>query len=269
MSPLRVAIAVVSIIVVVSLVGLYYYSPIADSQSANIPVRPNSYIASIANSDTSKLGMMESTNNSASVTRDGVSVTFETTVLTSHDAGESGMLLSVLYNGETAGSVLLVVNNFENSSQYTFIPIFSSVLIQSETFNTSLSLASSTPLVASNGSDLSVTPAAQFLPVGTYSSGWLGWAYSFNNYNTQGLMAWLVAGAAVSVLVVLLATAGLGWPIAAIVAAVLVASAAVLGLINWMGGYQGIYYAESTNWMAAFYGHPPAWISYNPVPGGY
>ncbi|QRF75102.1 hypothetical protein Thermo_00595 [Thermoplasmatales archaeon] len=58
-------------------------------------------------------------------------------------------------------------------------------------------------------------------------------------------------------------------PIAAIVAAALVASAAVLGLINWMGGYQGVYYADSTNWIASLYGHPPAWIAYNPVPGGY
>ena len=79
----------------------------------------------------------------------------------------------------------------------------------------------------------------------------------------------MLTGAAVSALVVLLVTGGAGWPIATIVAAALIASAAVLGLINWMGSYQGVYYAYSTNWMAALYGHPPTWIAYNPVPGGY
>jgi len=43
----------------------------------------------------------------------------------------------------------------------------------------------------------------------------------------------------------------------------------VIGLINWTGGYQGVYYADSTNWIASLYGHPPAWIAYNPVPSGY
>ena len=254
---------------VVAVVGLYHYSPVADNQSENIQVKSYSSIVSIASADASKLGMMESMNSSASVTRDGVTVTLLTTTLTSQDANESGILLSALYNGEAAGSILLVVHNFENSSQYTFIPIFSTVLKQPETVNTSLSRTSSIAFLTSNGSTVNATPAAQFFPTGTYSSGWLGWAYSFNNYNTQGLIAWLLTGAAVSALVVLLVTGGAGWPIATIVAAALIASAAVLGLINWMGGYQGVYYAYSTNWMAALYGHPPTWIAYNPVPGGY
>lgn len=131
-------------------------------------------------------GGLGSLNNSASVTRDGVTVTLLTTTLTSQDANESGILLSALYNGEAAGSILLVVHNFENSSQYTFIPIFSTVLKQPETVNTSLSRTSSIAFLTSNGSTVNATPAAQFFPTGTYSSGWLGWAYSFNNYNTQG-----------------------------------------------------------------------------------
>ena len=266
---LRIAIPVVSVLMVVAVVGLYYYSPVADNQSENIQVKSYSSIVSIASADASKLGMMESMNSSASVTRDGVTVTLLTTTLTSQDANESGILLSALYNGEAAGSILLVVHNFENSSQYTFIPIFSTVLKQPETVNTSLSRTSSIAFLTSNGSTVNATPAAQFFPTGTYSSGWLGWAYSFNNYNTQGLIAWLLTGAAVSALVVLLVTGGAGWPIATIVAAALIASAAVLGLINWMGSYQGVYYAYSTNWMAALYGHPPTWIAYNPVPGGY
>jgi hypothetical protein len=260
---LRIAIPVVSVLLVVLMVGLYYYPPVINNQSGNMQVRSYSSIASKSNAEASKLGLMKSSNSSSSITKDGVTVTFITTTLTSKDPNESGILLSVLYNGKVAGSVLMVVYNFQKSSQYTFIPIFSTVLKHTETVNTSLSMPS---LNASSGS---ATPDAQFVPVGTYSSGWLGWAYSFNNYNTQGLISWLVTGAAVSALIVLLVTGGAGWPVAAIVAAALVASAAVLGLINWMGGYQGIYYAASTNWWATIYGYPPAWISYNPVPSGY
>jgi hypothetical protein len=113
--------------------------------------------------------------------------------------------------------------------------------------------------------------SGSYLPVGTYSSGGCGWAYSFNNYNTNGLIKWIEVGAAVSFFVVVLVTAGLGWPIATIVAAALVAVAQVLGLINWEGGYQGIYVADTTGAFGIFSGHPYGvpWVGANPVPSGY
>ena len=245
---------------IVTVVGLYYYSPVADSQSKNIQVKSYSSIASIAGADASKLGVIEYINSSVSMTVDGATATLLTTMLTSYDANESGILLSALHNVETAWPILLVVHNFENSSQYTFIPIFSMVLKQPETVNTTLSMTSSITFLASSGSAISAAPTAQFFPTGTYSSGWFGRAYSFNNHNTNGLIAWLLTGTAVSALVILLVTGGAGLPLAAIVAA-----AAVLRLINWMGSYREVYYADSTNWMSALYWHPPAWIAYSLV----
>ena len=110
-----------------------------------------------------------------------------------------------------------------------------------------------------------------YLPVGTYSSGACGWAYSFNNYNTDGLIVTIAAGALVGALVVELVTAGVGTPIAAIVASTLLAVAAVLNYINWTGGYQGIYIADTTSVYGIFSGHPYdiPWVGANPVPNGY
>ena len=66
---------------VVAVVGLYHYSPVADNQSENIQVKSYSSIVSIASADASKLGMMESMNSSASVTREISSVLIVNTSL--------------------------------------------------------------------------------------------------------------------------------------------------------------------------------------------
>jgi hypothetical protein len=235
----------------------------------NIQVQSYHSIASKASADASKLGMKEFKTCSTSMSRDGITVTLQTTRLTSQNANENGVILTSLYNGEVTGSILLAVHNFKNSNQYTFIPIFSTVLKHPETINASLSSISPITPLASNSINANTVPDAYHIPVGTYSSGWLGWAYSFNNYNTQGLIHWLEVGAGVSFFIILLVTLGVGLPVAAIIVAALAAAASVLGLINWMGGYQGIYFAESANWIATYFGYPVSWISYNPVPGGY
>ena len=101
--------------------------------------------------------------------------------------------------------------------------------------------------------------SGSFVPVATHSSGSCGWTYSFNNYNTEGLIDLLIAGATISALVILLATGVLGLPVATVLASAVVAVAAVLNYINWSGGYQGIYVADTTNYFGILSGHP-YWI---------
>ena len=233
---LRTLTIIVSVFLALSIVSLYYYAPVVNTSSANIQQKSYTSVVSITNRDISKLGMIESGHSSTSTTLKGITLTFIKTTLKSNNGNGIGIIYSVLYNIEAIGSVIMIAHNFKNSTLYTFIPVFSSVLKGSETVNTSYNINTSSNLHALSGRTEKIVPAGQFLPVGKYSSGWLGWADSFNNYNTQGLIAWLAAGGAVSALIILLVTGGLGWPIAAIVAAALVASAAVLDLINWMGG---------------------------------
>lgn len=113
--------------------------------------------------------------------------------------------------------------------------------------------------------------SGSFVPVATHSSGSCGWVYSFNNYNTEGLIDLLIAGATISALVILLETGVLGLPVATVLTSAVVAVAAVLNYINWSGGYRRIYVADTTNYFGILSGHPYGipWGGANPVPDGY
>ena len=79
-------------------------------------------------------------------------------------------------------------------------------------------------------------------------------------------------GQGVSDLVMAMASAGIATAIAVIMAPLLLASIGVIGYIDWMGGYNGIYVGYTTSFWGGLetghaYGMP--WVWYNPVPNGY
>ena len=82
----------------------------------------------------------------------------------------------------------------------------------------------------------------------------------------------LGGGQGVSDLVMAMASAGIATAIAVIMAPLLLASIGVIGYIDWMGGYNGIYVGYTTSFWGGLetghaYGMP--WVWYNPVPNGY
>lgn len=209
------------------------------------------------------------TNNSFSVTRNNMNITFIQSGLMENKTNNTGFTVTVLVNNHVSGSIMEITRRVDNNYNYTLIPFYSTILKSTKSFELNTTVAS-----RSNRSYVNsiVSNDVQYFPTGTYSTGSAGWAYSWSQYQLEGLLFILGSGQGVSDLVMAMASAGIATAIAVIMAPLLLASIGVIGYIDWMGGYNGIYVGYTTSFWGGLetghaYGMP--WVWYNPVPNGY
>ncbi|MCL5802242.1 MAG: hypothetical protein M1529_00285 [Candidatus Thermoplasmatota archaeon] len=257
---------VATIIVTIGFAALWFSPVISTVNQGQLNITTYAQIQPEIKNTMENYKMHAVTNNSFSVTRNNMNITFIQTGLMENETNNTGFTVTVLVNNHVSGSIMEITRRVDNNYNYTLIPFYSTILKSTKSFELNTTVAS-----RSNRSYVNsiVSNDVQYFPTGTYSTGFAGWAYSWSQYQLEGLLFILGGGQGVSDLVMAMASAGIATAIAVIMAPLLLASIGVIGYIDWMGGYQGVYYAYSTNWMAALYGHPPTWIAYNPVPGGY
>ncbi len=217
-------------------------------------------------------GMIAVTDNSFSITKGSMNITFLFSNLKGNGTNNTGFTFTVLMNNHVSGSIMELTRNRGNSYNYTLVPFYSTILESTQSFQLNNAVVNSSNhsyvnSIASND--------VQYFPTGTYTTGFAGWAYSWNQYQLDGLLTLLTGpGAILSIPSVISAmvAAGVSATIAGVIGPVLLASVPILTYIDWMGGYNGIYVAYPTSLWGSFatghaYGVP--WLWYNPVPYGY
>lgn len=180
-----------------------------------------------------------------------------------------GIAVTVFMNDHLVGSIMELTMAEFNGYSYTLIPIYSTILGSAISFqlnSTASGFQSNTKVQNMVSSDV------QYFPTGTYTTGFAGWAYSWSQYQLGGLLIALGTGQGISDLVMAMISSGISAAIATIMAPILLVSIGVIGYIDWMGGYHGIYIGYTTSFWGGLetghvYGMP--WLWYNPVPNGY
>ena len=212
------------------------------------------------------------TNNSFSITRNNMNITFIQTGLMENETNNTGFTVTVLVNNHVSGSIMEITRRVDNNYNYTLIPFYSTILKSTKSFELNTTVAN-----RSNRSYINSTVSndVQYFPTGTYSTGFAGWAYSWSQYQLEGILTLLTGAGAISsipAIVSAMVAAGVSASIAVIIGPVLLASVPALVYIDWMGGYNGIYVGYTTSFWGGLetghaYGMP--WVWYNPVPNGY
>ena len=265
----KAMITIATLIIAIGISALWF-SPVADSVS---PVRSGNISYVQIEPEISRIiqnhGMHVIEKHSFSLIGDGMNITFMISSLMENKTYNTGIAVTVIMNNHVIGSIMGLTLKDGNGYCYTLIPLYSTILKSTMSFhlnNTNFS-STSNPNVQNT-----VSSDAQYFPTGTFSTGFAGWAYSWSQYQLEGLLTILGSGEGASVIAAGMASAGIATAIAVIMVPLLLASIGVIGYIDWMGGYNGIYVGYTTSFWGGLetghvYGMP--WLWYNPVPNGY
>lgn len=175
-------------VMVFGLLFLYYSVPVDQSAHLNSKQIILPAIEPRIDSGLASMGMQETSSHTFKLSKDGNKVTLMISSLYAIKDNATGYVITVLVNSYVSGSIIERVHQDQNGTNFTLIPVYSAIMKNAENFrlNNSPSIGgnisshlSSSPAIA--------TPVAQIFPEGTYTSSMYGWAYSWNNYNTQGL----------------------------------------------------------------------------------
>jgi hypothetical protein len=268
----KAMITIATLIVAIGISALWF-SPVADSVS---PVRSGNISYAKIEPEISRIiqnhGMHVIEKHSFSLIADGMNITFMISSLMENKTYNTGIAVTVIMNNHVIGSIMGLTLKDGNGYCYTLIPLYSTILKSTMSFhlnNTNFS-STSNPQVQNT-----VSSDAQYFPTGTFSTGFAGWAYSWSQYQLEGLLTLLTgSGAVLSIPTVVSAivSAGISAAVAEIIGPILLTSAPVLVYFVWMGGYNGIYVGYTTSFWGGLetghvYGMP--WVWYNPAPNGY
>ena len=266
-----------AVAMVFGLLTLYYGEPVQHSNAVAVKGKGISAIQPDLQSGLLSLNLKEKSTFVHGITDGKYNLTFITTTLYSPNANTTGYVFTDLLNGNVIGALIERLQVSDKGTYITLVPIYSRVLNNTINYMIPQQHSKKTTVNAPIYNDNSVaTPDLQIFPAGTYSQGMYGWAYSWNNYNTQGLELWTAfitsSGTAVATGIAAAVATGVATALAAVLIPFIIAASAGIALVNWMGGYHGVFVAESTSWFSAFAGYPPygvIWLGANPVPGGY
>ena len=265
----KAMITIATLIVAIGLSALWF-SPVADSVSL---ARSGSTSYAKIEPEISRIvqdhGMHVAGKYSFSLTGDGMKITFMISNLMENKTYNKGIVVTVMIGNRLIGSIMGLTIKQDNGYYYSFIPLYSTILKSTTSFqlnSTAVSSSSNPPIQNMVSGDV------QYFPTGTYSTGYAGWAYSWSQYQLEGLLTVLGSGEGASVIVAGMASAGIATAIAVIMVPLLLASIGIIGYIDWIGGYNGIYVGYTTSFWGGLetghvYGMP--WLWYNPVPNGY
>lgn len=176
-----------TIFVAISLAVLWF-SPVVYSPSNTQSSSPSyAQLLPEISKTVSQNGLHAIANETFTMSGQDHTISFIESYLASSTDNSTGFLITVLLDNLVSGSVMEITQNYGNTSTFSIIPRYLSNV------NTTNELSVTNDVTIANNAS-SVSPDAQTFPSGTYTSGWLGWAYSWNNYNTELLVAWLAVG---------------------------------------------------------------------------
>lgn len=266
------------ILISVGMVMASMYAPIAARPTIQTSNQPFSNFDPAVTSYLSEYGMHYLGNKSVTIDRSGNTVDFLQSSLISYQNNTTGYIFTSEYDGLVAGSIMAIYASSNTQTSLTLVPIYSTILknVEHVILNSSTTYATGNCSSSQHKSQI-FAPDYQVFPVGTYSTGWAGWAYSWNEYNTQGLIVFVgfygaLGGAGVTAAIAAAVSAGVALTVASVLIPFILAAMAAIAYVDWMGDYKGVYVGECTSlWGSFVTGHPYGllWLAHNPVPGGY
>ena len=240
------------------LVGLVYYNPEIHSDNynhINIP-KLGHYVYEYNLKDTGSVSHRSTFRNETPATN-GSNTTGNNTIIMNYtlykgNNNVTGELLNVYVNGKLEHRSLLI-NSTELNNNFTVVPLYS----KSGNYNVTVLNTNTTNNTNNTKNATGNNPNVYVDLQAIFSYGYGGEALAFNQYMTVLLGTVLTVGAVIAAI-----------PTAGLVSAILAIGVTTIGLYDWWGGGNGVFFFVHTNPTYAWINSPYNQVSYEYKNGG-
>lgn len=206
---------------------------------------PINYVNQQIMDDASHFNMNQISTSTKVINASGTTILIKSGVF-HENRSVTGLSIVISVNGTLYSATFSIIKNTSISScELTVIPIYGGDLNKIESMN----------ITKSQFADARSAQSSSSVALNGFSYGWLGFAITLDQQQTQELIALLTSGAGISAFIIAVAgvtvAAGL---IAAIVALVLTLTISYITFMDAYGNFQGIYFAETwadVGWIGA------------------